>query len=62
MINILIHRFSTFIHSNSYSTQLHEIGHNLGYAHSREGIKEYGDTSGIMGYGYIDDEGPAKVR
>jgi hypothetical protein len=51
-----------FIHSDSYSAQMHEIGHNLDFGHSNEGTEEYDDTSGMMGYSYNEDEGPAMVR
>uniref|UniRef100_A0A7S4QF87 Peptidase M11 gametolysin domain-containing protein n=1 Tax=Ditylum brightwellii TaxID=49249 RepID=A0A7S4QF87_9STRA len=34
------------------STQLHEVGHNLGLAHSGEGTAQYADQSGFMGYSY----------
>merc|ERR1719261_1119471 len=32
------------------SAQLHEVGHNLGLAHSGEGDAQYADTSGSMGF------------
>jgi hypothetical protein len=35
---------------------MHEIGHNLGLAHSGEGGQTYGDQSGMMGYSYNQDE------
>jgi len=36
--------------------QMHEMGHNLGLAHSGEGSAPYGDQSGCMGTGlYTDD-------
>jgi len=38
---------------------MHEIGHNLGLAHSGDGGNPYGDQSGMMGYSYNQDEGPA---
>jgi len=38
---------------------MHEIGHNLGLAHSGDGGNSYGDQSGMMGYSYNQDEGPA---
>jgi len=44
------------------SDQMHEIGHNRDFAHSNEGTERYGDTSGIMGFAYNQDEGPAMVR
>ena len=37
---------------------MHELGHNLGLAHSGESTVEYGDQSGMMGYSYSQDEGP----
>jgi len=38
---------------------MHEIGHNLGLAHSGlEGGSEYGDSSGMMGVSYASDDGP----
>ncbi len=40
------------------SAQMHEIGHNLGLAHSNEGGASYGDQTGMMGYSYSSDEGP----
>ena len=40
------------------SGQVHEIGHNLGLAHSGEGSDPYGDESGMMGYSYPQDEDP----
>jgi len=40
------------------SGQLHEIGHNLGLAHSGEGDDKYADETGLMGYSYYDDNGP----
>jgi hypothetical protein len=41
---------------------MHEIGHNIGYDHSGEGSLRYGDETGMMGYSYYEDEGPAMVR
>jgi hypothetical protein len=32
------------------SSQMHEVGHNLGFHHSSEGFVQYGDTTGLMGY------------
>jgi len=42
---------------NYPSGQVHEIGHNLGLAHSGES-SAYDDQSGMMGYSYSQDEGP----
>lgn len=38
------------------SAQMHEVGHNLGLAHSGEAGNTYGDQSGMMGYSYNQDE------
>jgi len=50
------------VYSNEWcnypSGQIHELGHNFGYAHSNEGTTNYGDQSGMMGYSYGQDEGP----
>jgi hypothetical protein len=43
---------------NYVSGQMHEIGHNLGYAHSNEGGQSYADQTGLMGYSYGQDDGP----
>eukprot|EP00551_Chaetoceros_affinis_P010625 CAMPEP_0203670402 /NCGR_PEP_ID=MMETSP0090-20130426/6477_1 /ASSEMBLY_ACC=CAM_ASM_001088 /TAXON_ID=426623 /ORGANISM="Chaetoceros affinis, Strain CCMP159" /LENGTH=614 /DNA_ID=CAMNT_0050535253 /DNA_START=69 /DNA_END=1909 /DNA_ORIENTATION=+ len=43
---------------NYPSAQLHEIGHNIGLAHSNEGTTTYADQTGMMGYSYSSDEGP----
>ena len=40
---------------NYVTVQMHEIGHNLGLAHSGEGGSTYGDTSGLMGAVFSDD-------
>ena len=41
------------------STQLHEVGHNLGLEHSGdESNIEYGDETGMMGYSYFEDDTP----
>eukprot|EP00571_Detonula_confervacea_P016393 CAMPEP_0172302430 /NCGR_PEP_ID=MMETSP1058-20130122/4128_1 /TAXON_ID=83371 /ORGANISM="Detonula confervacea, Strain CCMP 353" /LENGTH=626 /DNA_ID=CAMNT_0013012899 /DNA_START=109 /DNA_END=1989 /DNA_ORIENTATION=+ len=49
------------VYSNQWcdylSTQMHEIGHNLGYAHANEG-GSYKDQTGMMGYSYSQDNGP----
>jgi len=37
------------------TVQMHEIGHNLGLAHSGEGSSTYGDTSGVMGAMWDDN-------
>jgi len=37
---------------------MHEIGHNLGLAHSGEDTGAYNDQSGMMGFSYASDEGP----
>lgn len=42
---------------NYVSGQMHEIGHNLGFAHSSE-LGTYKDQSGMMGYSYSSDDGP----
>jgi hypothetical protein len=38
---------------------MHEVGHNINLAHSGEGTAEYADQTGMMGYSYSEDEGPA---
>jgi hypothetical protein len=43
---------------------MHEIGHNIGLHHSgeysgTEKVKEYGDMTGMMGFGHIGDDTPA---
>jgi len=43
---------------NSVSTQMHEIGHNMGLGHSGLGDDEYGDSSSLMGYSYDNDDIP----
>jgi len=40
------------------STQVHEIGHNLGMSHSGRGGDDYGDRSGMMGYSFKGNDGP----
>lgn len=40
------------------STQVHEIGHNLGLAHSGVPQNRYGDRSGVMGFSYDNDDWP----
>mmetsp|Transcript_1253 Transcript_1253/g.2742 ORF Transcript_1253/g.2742 Transcript_1253/m.2742 type:complete len:802 (+) Transcript_1253:241-2646(+) len=44
---------------NYPSALMHEIGHNLGFGHAGEGAEEYGDQSGMMGYSYSQEHGPA---
>lgn len=34
------------------STQVHELGHNLGLYHAGDGSDPYGDQTGFMGYSY----------
>ena len=42
---------------SSVSAQLHEVGHNLGLAHSGEVKKgKYDDQSGMMGFSYDEDD------
>jgi len=43
---------------NSMSTQVHEIGHNLGLAHSAKDGLSYGDKTDMMGFSYNRDNGP----
>lgn len=40
------------------STQVHEIGHNLGLSHSGKNGDDYSDKTGMMGYSFKDDDGP----
>mmetsp|Transcript_22863 Transcript_22863/g.53988 ORF Transcript_22863/g.53988 Transcript_22863/m.53988 type:complete len:722 (-) Transcript_22863:213-2378(-) len=42
----------------SLTTQVHEIGHNLGLAHAGKDNISYGDKSGMMGFSYRQDNGP----
>ena len=37
---------------------MHELGHNLAFAHSNEAGASYEDQTGTMGYSYKVDEGP----
>jgi len=37
---------------------LHEVGHNLGFRHSRDGGVDYEDRTGLMGYTYSGLNGP----
>ena len=43
----------------SLSAQMHEVGHNLGLAHSGEDLT-YDDMSGYMDYSVADQDGPFK--
>jgi hypothetical protein len=43
---------------NYVSAQVHEIGHNIGLAHSNEGSTTYADQSGMMGYSYGNESAP----
>jgi len=45
------------------SSQIHEVGHNLGLQHSGEyfgsaDVQVYGDQSGMMGFSYFEDDTP----
>jgi len=40
------------------SAQMHEVGHNIGLAHSGENGDEYGDQTGAMAYGFSSDDTP----
>ena len=56
-----INRFDSYYNnmwSSSVSAQVHEVGHNLGLAHSGEASNSYGDQSGMMGYSYDADDAP----
>ena len=56
-----INRFDSYFNdkwASSASTQVHEVGHSLGLAHSGEGSNAYGDQSGMMGYSYDLDDAP----
>jgi len=56
-----VNRWDSFYNDkwcSSISAQVHEVGHNLGLAHSGEGSMNYGDQSGMMGYSYEADDAP----
>jgi len=40
------------------STQVHEVGHNFGLAHSGKNGDDYGDKSGMMGYSFKSGDTP----
>mmetsp|Transcript_736 Transcript_736/g.1557 ORF Transcript_736/g.1557 Transcript_736/m.1557 type:complete len:769 (+) Transcript_736:86-2392(+) len=40
------------------STQVHEIGHNMGLPHSGKGDSSYADKSGMMGFSYKEKDSP----
>ena len=40
------------------STQVHEVGHNFGLAHSGKNGDDYGDKSGMMGYSFRSGDTP----
>jgi len=43
----------------SVSVHMHEVGHNLGLHHSGIlGGSEYADKTGMMGFSYLEDDGP----
>jgi hypothetical protein len=43
----------------SVSVHMHEVGHNIGLHHSGvTGQSEYEDKTGVMGYSYLQDDGP----
>ena len=52
----------SFINSDRPSAQVHEVGHNLNFAHSNEGGATYEDQTGMMGYSYSQDEGPGEFQ
>lgn len=46
------------------SSQMHEVGHNIGLEHSGEyvgsnSVQEYGDQTDMMGFSYANDDAPA---
>jgi len=49
----------------SVSSQMHEVGHNIGLDHSGEDNgsspfdEEFGDNTDLMGYSYLSDDAPA---
>mmetsp|Transcript_32943 Transcript_32943/g.36717 ORF Transcript_32943/g.36717 Transcript_32943/m.36717 type:complete len:675 (+) Transcript_32943:119-2143(+) len=46
------------VYCQKLSTQVHEMGHNLGLSHSSKDGVSYGDKSGMMGYSYNRENGP----
>ncbi|MEM1154282.1 MAG: hypothetical protein AAGI44_09080, partial [Pseudomonadota bacterium] len=50
------------VYNNNWATyvsaQMHEVGHNFILDHSSEGSSEYGDTQGMMGFSYSQDDSP----
>lgn len=63
-----LNRISFIPYSNMPSAQMHELGHNLNFAHSGEGDEErdgknwqYEDETGMMGWSSYIDEGPVMV-
>jgi len=43
---------------DSLTVLQHEIGHNLGFSHSSQASRQYGDDTGVMGKSLIDKNGP----
>jgi hypothetical protein len=42
----------------SFLAGMHEFAHNMRLSHSGLNGNEYGDRSGVMGYSYLENEGP----